>query len=177
MELFFGIMVIVMIVAIIALVFLSSYTKLKKYQEKIDKAESIIDEELNKKLDLIIKINGEVKKVTGKKDYLKDYVSIRDLIITNIEKDLKLDEAVKLINDLMQDFDKLKSDKNFINNIEEIKKVDELLVSAKNMYNQNALESNQIIKNFPNNIVAKFAKFKIKSFYHNNNKIETEETF
>ena len=41
---------------------------------------------LNTKLDLIIAINSEVKKVTNKKDYLKDYISIRDLIITNIEK-------------------------------------------------------------------------------------------
>ena len=34
----------------------------------MDKIEGIIDENLNKKLDLIISINGDVKKVTGKKD-------------------------------------------------------------------------------------------------------------
>ena len=67
-----------MILAICALIFFGSYSKLKKYKDKMDKAESLIDENLNKKLDLIIRINGNVKKVTGKKDYLKDYVSIRD---------------------------------------------------------------------------------------------------
>ena len=112
MEFYFIVMVIVMIIAILALIFFTSYTKLKKYKEKMDKAENIIEENLNKKLDLIIAINGEVKKVTGKKDYLKEYVSIRDLIITNIEKDLKLDEAVKLINDLTRDFEELMKDED-----------------------------------------------------------------
>lgn len=161
-----------MIIAVIALIFFMSLNKLKKYKEKMDKAESIIDEELNKKLELIIKINGEVKKVTGKKDYLKDYIS-KDFIITNIEKDIKLDEAVKLINDLMLDFSELNKDKNFIKNINDLKSINEVLVSAKNMFNQNAIESNKIIKVFPNNIVAKIANIKIRSFY--NYKNENEE--
>ena len=44
------------------------------------------------------------------------------------------------------------------------------------MFNQNAILSNQLIKNFPNNIIAKIAKFKIRSFY-TNNKTDGEETF
>ena len=164
-----------MIVAILALILFSSFNKLKKYKEKMDKAENIIDENLNKKLDIIISLNGEVKKVTGKKEYLKDYVSIRDLIITNIEKDLKLDEAIKLINDLVQDFEELNTTDEFMKKIYELRKIDEVLVAAKNMFNQNAVLSNQIIKTFPNNIVAKLANFKIRSFY--NNKTDSEETF
>lgn len=173
MNIYLIIATIFMIVAILALIFFSSYTKLKKYKEKMDKIETIIDENLNKKLDLIISINGDVKKVTGKKDYLKDYVSIRDLIITNIEKDLKLDEALKLISDLMKDFEELNNDENFVKNINELRQIDEVLVSAKNMFNHNAIESNQIIKNFPNNLVAKILKLKIRSFY-NNNKVEEQ---
>lgn len=176
MEFYFIVMVIVMIIAILALIFFTSYTKLKKYKEKMDKAENIIEENLNKKLDLIIAINGEVKKVTGKKDYLKEYVSIRDLIITNIEKDLKLDEAVKLINDLSIDFQELNTDEDFIKYINILRETNEVLVSAKNMFNQNAVLSNQIIKAFPNNIIAKLAKLRIRSFY-NNNKTEDLETF
>jgi len=175
MEVYLIIMIIVMIVAIIALIFFSSYTKLKKYKDKMIKAENIIDENLNKKLDLVIAINSSVNKATGKKDYLKEYISIRDLIITNIEKDLKLDEAEKLIYDLVRDFEELNNDDVFLKNINELRKIDELLVSAKNMFNHNAVKSNQLIKNFPNNLVAKLANFKIRSFY--NNKTDSEETF
>ena len=150
MNIYLILAIVAALIAIIILIFFSSLSKLKKYKEKMDNAENIIDEELNKKLELIISINGDVKKVTGKKDYLKDYVSIRDLIITNIEKDLKLDEAVKLINDLIRDFEELTKDENFKKNINELKKIDEVLVSAKNVFNINAIESNQLIKTFPN---------------------------
>ena len=176
MNLYLALAILVMVVGIIVLIYFSSYTKLKKYKEKMEKAENIIDENLNKKLELVISINSEVKKCTGKKDYLKDYITLRDLIITNIEKDLKLDEALKLIYDLMRDFNELNSNDNFKNLIYEIRKIDEFLVSAKSMFNHNAIESNKIIKNFPNNIVAKIAKFKIRSFY-NNNKTDSDETF
>jgi len=176
MDFYLILLVIFMLIAICALLYFSSYTKMKKYKEKMDKAESIIDENLNKKLDLIININTEVKKVTGKKDYLKDYISIRNLIIQNIEKDLKLEEAENLINDLMADFNELNSDKEFIKLVKNLREIDEVLISAKNMFNQNAIHSNQLIKNFPNNIVAKTAKFRIRSFY-NNNKTDDIETF
>jgi len=168
--------VILCIISILLLVFYSSYSKLKHYKEKMDKAESIIEENLDKKLKLIISINTDIKKVTGKKDYLKDYVALDDLIIMNIEKDLKLDEADKLINDLIMDYEELKNEKNFVKSINELKLIDEVLASAKNIFNKNAVISNQIIKSFPNNIVAKIAKFKIRSFY-NNNKTDSDETF
>ena len=180
MDLYFILLIILLIITICLLIFFSSYTKLKKYNEKMQKAENVIDEELNKKLDLIIAINSEVKKVTGKKDYLKEYVSIRDLIITNIEKDLKLDEACKLINDLVNDFEELQKDEEFIKNIRKLKEIDEVLISAKNMFNQSAINNNQLIKSFPNNIVAKIAKYRMRSFFNintfnNQNKSELEE--
>ena len=108
MNVYYFLLIIIMILAILSLIFFSSYSKLKKLKEKMDKAEVIIEDNLNKKLDLIIAINGDVKKVTNKKDYLKDYVSINNLIITNIEKDLKLNEAEKLIFDLTKDFEVFK---------------------------------------------------------------------
>jgi len=176
MNIYIILLIIFAIIAIITLIYVSGYTKLKKYREKMDKAEGLIDTNLNKKLDLIININSEVKKVTGKKDYLKEYISIRDLIIQNIEKDLKLEEAEKLINDLMTDFTELNTDAEFIKLIKNLRDIDEVLISAKNMFNQNAILSNQLIKTFPNNIVAKIAKFKIRSFY-TNNKTDDGETF
>ena len=169
------ILIIVTILAILVLTYFSCFNKLKIYKERMEKAENIIDTNLNTKLDLIIAINSEVKKVTGKKDYLKDYISIRDLIITNIEKDWKLDEAIKLINDLMIDYTELNNSEKFKNNIQELRKTDEVLTSAKNMFNSNAVESNKLIKTFPYNFVAKIAKFKMRSFY--NNKTEDNEAF
>ena len=117
--------------AILVLIYFSSSNKLKYYKERMTASENIIEESLNKKLDLIISINTEVKKVTGKKDYLKDYVGIRDLIITNNEKDLKLDEAVKLINELTDDYEDLTKDKEFVKKMNNLRENEESLVAAK----------------------------------------------
>lgn len=168
--------IIVALIAILVLIYFSAVTKLKNYKERMDAAESIIDTNLNKKLDLIISINTEVKKVTGKKDYLKDYVSIRDLIITNNEKDLKLDEAIKLINELTDDYEELNKDKEFVKKMNSLRLVEESLVAAKISFNQNALKSNQLIKTIPYNIVAKLSKCRIRSFY-STNKTDSDETF
>lgn len=176
MNIYFIIAVIVLIISVLALIFFSSYNKAKNYKDKMDKSESIIDENLSKKMELIIYLNGTVKKVTGKKDYLKDYIEINNLIMTNIEKDLKLDEAVKLLEELLKDFEELSKDEDFNKNILEIKKIDEIIAAAKNMFNHSAILSNQLIKVFPNNIMAKLANFKIRSYY-NINKELTEEIF
>ena len=169
-------LIIFTIIAILVFIYIIGLTKLKRYKEKMDRAENIIDQNLSKKLDLIIAINGSIKKVTGKKDYLKDYVSIRDLIITNLEKDMKLEEAVKLINDLANDYEELNNDKEFVKNIKDIRETDEILVSAKSLFNQNALLNNKLIKTFPYNIIAKIANYKLKSYY-TNNKTDDNDNF
>lgn len=169
--------IIVAIIAILALVYFSSYSKLKSYKNKLDKAEELIDKALNDKIDIIIALNVSIKKVTGKKDYLKEYISTKDLIIQNIEKDLKLEEAVKLIQDLIVDFNGLMKDAEFVKNYQKLKENEEILTSAKNMFNQNAHASNNLIKQIPNNVVAKIAKFKIRSFYNTSNKIDDNDAF
>ena len=143
----------------------------------MDKAESIIDEKLQEKLELILTLNSSIKKVTGKKDYLKDYIAIKDMIITNNEKDMKLEEAVNLINGLITDFDKLSKDAEFNKHIKTLREIDEVLISAKNVFNQNAVISNKLIKNIPYSIVAKIAKYRIRGFYNNSKKTDDGEVF
>ncbi len=169
------ILIVLAFLAILALIFFSSYGKLKDYKEKMDKAESIIETNLNKKSDIIIKMNSIIKKVTGKKDYLKDYIDLDSLIISNIEKDWKLDEAVKLVNNIAIDYKDIINDNKYKDLKNDLRDTDEKLTSAKNMFNSNALNSNQTIKSFPNNVIAKLARFKIRSYY--NTKTDEKDTF
>ena len=107
---------------------------------------------------------------------MKDYISIKDLIITNIEKDMKLEEAMKLINDLVMDFSELNKDNEFCKNIKKLREIDELLISAKNVFNQNAVFSNKLMKTFPYSLISKISGYRIRSFY-SNNKTDESETF
>ncbi len=168
--------IIIVIIALALLIYMTGLAKFKELKEKMEKAESIIDSNLTKKLEIIISLNTSIKKVTGKKDYLKDFVAIKDQIVTNIEKDLKLDEAEKLINDLKTDYNELNTNEEFLKEITSLREVDELLVSAKNLFNQSAIENNKLMKNFPYNIISKIGNFRKRSYYNNGTNNKTDDS-
>ena len=169
------ILLIIAIISIVVLITFISLNKLKKYNERILIAEKNIDSNLEVKLNSIITINNELKKGNDEKDYLKEYIQIKDSLITNIEKDIKLDEAEKLINKLLIDNTKLSSCTKIKKQLVELRKTNEKIVSSKNMYNKNALLNNNLIKTFPTNIIAKIFKYKIISYY--NNKTDDKDNF
>ncbi len=167
MNLFLIIIVIVAIIGALLLLYFTSVSKLNQYKERMKKAESIIEENLEKKQSIIININTSIKKVTGKKDYLKEFIAPDNFINSNIEKDLKLDEAVKLINELNSDFNDLNKDNEFNKYMKNLREIDEVLTGAKNMFNQNAVTSNGLLKTFPYNVISKISNYKIRSYYNN----------
>lgn len=162
------ILLIIIIIGIIALVYVITYNNLVNYKIKIEKAEGIIDENLRRKYDLIAKMNIPIKKVVTKKDYLKDYIDLKDKRISNYELDRKLTEAMNIILEVKNDYAELDT-KEFNNDLKEINKINETLTSCKTYYNKNTTELNQIIRKFPTNIVAKIHRYKIKPFFDGKN--------
>jgi len=57
----------------------------------------------------------------------------------------------------------------FNNDIKEINKLNEILISCKTYYNSNTSELNKIIRKVPTNIVAKIHGYKIKPFFDGKN--------
>lgn len=165
MEIF--LVIILLLISIIILIYFIGLNKLKNYRIKIDKTEEIISNALNEKQEIIIGLNINIKKATDKKDYLKDYLDLNNQKINNIEKDIKLDEANKLINDLKNDFSKLMKDNDFNKKLQSLREVNEKLISAKNIYNANASLNNKLIKIIPYNIIAKIANYNIITLYNN----------
>ena len=162
------ILVLIIIVGIIAIAYVITYNNLVNYKIKIEKAEGIIDENLRQKYDLIVKMNIAIKKVVTKKDYLKDYIDLKDKRISNYELDRKLTEAMNIILEVKNDYSEL-DNKEFNNELKEINIINETLTSCKTYYNKNTTELNQIIRKFPSNIVAKIHRYKIKPFFDGKN--------
>ena len=162
------ILVLTIIVGIIAIAYVITYNNLVNYKIKIEKAEGIIDENLRQKYDLIVKMNIAIKKVVTKKDYLKDYIDLKDKRISNYELDRKLTEAMNIILEVKNDYNEL-DNKEFNNELKEINIINETLTSCKTYYNKNTTELNQIIRKFPSNIVAKIHRYKIKPFFDGKN--------
>lgn len=152
----------------IAIIYILYYNKLMFYKTRIEKAENIIDESLRKKYDLLCEINIEIKKVVSKKDYLKDYIDLKNQRITNYDMDRKLIEAFNLVKELVSDHKKL-NNKNVNNVLESVIINDEELSSGKSFYNKNTTELNSIIRKFPSNVIAKIHHFRIKPYFDQKN--------
>lgn len=152
----------------LAILYVITYNNLVNYKIKIEKAEGIIDENLRQKYDIIAKMNIAIKKVVTKKDYLKDYIDLKDKRISNYELDRKLTEAMNIILEVKNDYNELDT-KEFNSDLKEINAINETLTSCKNYYNKNTTELNQIIRKFPSNIVAKIHRYKIKPFFDGKN--------
>lgn len=168
MNIFEIILIIIIIVGLIAIVYAAIYNNLVGYKLKIEKAEGIIDESLRQKYDIICKLNIAIKKIVTKKDYLKEYIDLKDKRISNYELDRKLTEAYNIILEVKRDYDELDT-KEFNNDLKEINKLNESLVSGKTYYNNNTNELNKIIRKFPSNIIAKIHGYKIKPFFDGKN--------
>ena len=162
------ILIIIIILGSLGIFYVITYNTIITYKIKIEKAEGIINEDLRKKYDTIAKANGMIKKVVTKKDYLKEYMELKDKKISNYDLDRKLTEAHNLILELKNDHSEL-DNKEFNKLLKEIDQINEDLVSCKTYYNKNTSELNKIIQKIPTNIVAKINRCRIKPFFDGKN--------
>ncbi len=158
----------IIIIGLIAIFYAISYNQIVIYKTKIEKAEGDIDEALRKKYDAIARLNVLIKKVVTKKDYLKEYIDLKEKRISNYELDRKLTEAVNTINEVKNDYSELDT-KEFNKELKTINLLNEELTSSKNYYNKNTSELNTLIRKFPTNIVAKIHRYAIKPFFDGKN--------
>ncbi len=162
------IFIIIIILSTLALLYVMTYNKLQYYRTRIEISENNIDETIRHKYDLICDINADIKSVITNKDYLKEYIDMKNQRLTNYESDRKLVQAVNIIRELVNDHNKLNT-KEIKNKLNKIRTLDETLTSSKNFFNKYTTELNQVIRIFPTNIVAKNHKFKIKPYFDNKN--------
>jgi hypothetical protein len=167
MKIFDIILILIILAGAVGIVYVLYYNKLSYYKTRIEKAENIIDDNLRKKYDLICKIDIEIKK-KNKKDYLKEYIELKDKRISNYDLDRKLIEALNLIAELMNDNSKLNT-KEINSLLKQIEKIDIDIESGKNYYNKNNTELNSIIRKFPSNVVAKIHRYKIMPYFDGKN--------
>ena len=168
MKLFEIILVLIIIIGTLAIIYAMIYNNLVGYKLKIEKAEGIIDESLRAKYDSICVLNNMIKKVIKKKDYLKEYVELKDKRISNYDLDRKLTEAYNIILDVKNDYSEF-DNKEFNAEIRKINRLNETLTSCKSYYNKNTGELNQLIRKIPTNFVAKINGYKIKPFFDGKN--------
>lgn len=166
MNFFFIVLILIILGASISLVYISYYNKMQYIKTKIEHAESIIDETLRKRYDMLNRADNIVKStLKDNKEYFKEYIQLKEKNITNFAMDRKLKEAFNLLNKFKDDYPELSKNKDLKEIFGLIKESDEKITAITNYYNRNTNNLNGLIRKFPSNIIAKFHKFKIKTFF------------
>ena len=159
-------LILIIIIASFAILYISYYNKMQFLKTKIEKAESIIDETLRKRYDMLLKGDSIIKSsLNDGKEYFKDYLKLKEKKITNFEMHRKLKEAFNTLIKFKYDYPELQSNKELKDLSNSIKESDEKIVSITNYYNKNTNELNNYIRKFPSNIIAKLHNFKINTFF------------
>ena len=142
------ILVIIVIICAMIIFYATIYNKFQDYVIRINEVESIIDNCLRSKYDLINRAIPIVKSNIDKdEEIFGDIVKLRSRKIgksTYPEID-KSDEIKKIIK--------------------EIKDIDAKVDNSTDYYNDNITTYNTLIKKFPSNIVAMLCKYKEKLFF------------
>ena len=165
----------IIVIGYIIIQYIFKYNKLQEKNIKINEAESIIDNELRNKYDLIMKSSLTINKLLKKEVTLfKELEELKKQNISNFEIDRKITEGENLISQVKNDYKSLEDNEDYNDIINSLKESDEILEAAKSFYNKYTTEINLIIKKFPTNLIAKIHKIKVRNYFDGKNMFDEE---
>ena len=166
MDIIYALLILLIIVCLLLICYIFYYNKLQDCKLKIDEAESIIDESLREKYDLIITIKNLISSnINDNKISFKGLDELKDENMSNFDLDRKLNEYKALIIKINDDYSELEKNKEFKDYLNQIKRTDEKISAAKKFYNTYITISNELVRKIPSNIVARTNKIEIKPFF------------
>ena len=166
MALVYALLIILILLCLGAVVYIFYFNKLQDCKLRIDESENKIDENLRNKYNLLINIIDFIEKnVDNEKISFNEIKELKDIEITNFDFDRKLNECVLLINTINNDYKDLDSNIEYSSLIDKLKRIDEELTAAKKFYNTYIGDSNELVRKFPSNIIAKFHNIELKTFF------------
>lgn len=156
------------IILIIVIMVVSISNKIEKAIIKVDEASSDIDVALTKRYDVLTKMI-EVAKGYAKheKETLFKVIEIRKGMSVEEQNkaNAEMTEQLGKINILAESYPDLKASENFKTLQQAIADVEEHLQAARRLFNANVSSYNQIIKVFPNSIIANSKGCTQKEFF------------
>lgn len=168
MEYLIIIVEIVALISIILLWFVITYNSYQSYIIRINEVETKIDSILRKKFDLVTKCI-EIIETYSKNKVLEDITNLKNEKISNFDLDRKLTEAIIKFETFKDKYDELESNETFIKTNLQINEANTDLDACKNYYNDIVTEYNKKVKKFPNDIVAKVSKIKVRPYFDGKN--------
>lgn len=169
------ILVAIILIGILVIQYIFNYNRLQEMNIKINEAESIIDNELRNKYDLVMRSSTIINKLLKKEvTYFKELEKLKNDNISNFEIDRKITEGENLIHKVKNDYKSLEDNEECNTIINDLKDSDEILNAAKSFFNKYTTEINLIIKKFPTNLIAKIHRIKVRNYFDGKNMFDEE---
>lgn len=160
------IVIIIVLVCVGAVFYANIYNKFQEYIIRINEVESMIDNYLRNKYDLINKCIPIVKgNIKDEKDLFGEVVKLRSRKIGNFELYRILMRASNELNGLRVKYKDIDNSDEIKKICKQIDDIDVKIDNATQYYNDNITIYNSLLKKFPSNIVATFGKYKEKLFF------------
>ncbi len=160
------ILVIILIFCGISIFYASVYNRFQDYIIRINEVESIIDNNLRKKYDLINRAIPIIKSNIPKDmEVFEEIVKLRSRKLSNFELYRVLERSSNELSTLKGEFPDIDKSAEIKKIQSSIIDIDNTIGEATSYYNDNISIYNKLLKKFPSNIVATFCKYKEKLFF------------
>jgi len=154
--------ILIILVIIIALAFIFYYNRFVDLENRIDNSLGQIDVQLKKRADLVPNLMNAVKGfMKHEKSIMKDVTEARKAILgaKDIQDKIKagnqLQQALKSIFAIAENYPDLKSNQNFLQLQNELAAIEDKIAYSRQYYNDSILSYNNAIERFPGVIFAK----------------------
>ncbi len=153
--------IILAIIAIIIIVIIAYYNKFVVLGNRIDNSLAQIDVQLKRRADLVPNLIESVKGyMKHERGVITEVTNARKALISagNIQARLKagnkLQEALKSIFALAENYPNLKANENFLQLQNELSAIEDKVAYSRQFYSDNILDFNNSLKTFPGNMFA-----------------------
>jgi len=163
---------IAVVVLILVWFVVSVYNTFVKLRQRVKEAESDIEVQLKRRLDLITNLVETVKGyMTHEKTVLENITQARTSFLNakNLKEEMEVDNmitsALKSLFAVAENYPDLKANQNFLQLQQELSDTENKIMSARRFYNAVVNEYNSFIQYFPNNIFASLFGFKQVEYF------------
>lgn len=172
---FIIVLIIIIIIGLIGIYHQVIYNRLNTNKIKIDEAREIINDNLKKRYDYVVRTSHLIKKNLDLD--IEQFKEIETLKVKEANEDIldeKLQDAFKIMIQLKEDYPQLTENRGFQEIIKDYEESNELLEATKSFYDKYAERLNSNLSTFPYNLVGKIHGIKkirlynIKSLAFNN---------
>ena len=163
MEIVLFIFVVIFVITFLLILYFDSYDKLNDIVVKMDGADKTITDKLHEKFELMNKLYDIIKKIIKKKDYLKDFSTLKIEDLNNHELDSILNEHLETMITIKDDYKAINTEeyRDILNNIKEL---DEEITANKKYFNKYNNKLIKILSGFTK-IIAKIKGINVKTSY------------